>query len=112
MYFSVVGENSLGLRFLTGQEAGHAFLLVVGLEAVAEQLFLDLDLFAVFLGLLGHFNGEVDLLDDVLKISVPLWIVSMILDRKKYCLMVPGAFLVDNWMGPFLAPELEEAELS
>ena len=44
LWFSlVVGEHCLGLRLLTAQEAGHAFLLVMSLEAVAEQLLFDFD---------------------------------------------------------------------
>ena len=52
---SVVGEYGLGLRLFLGQEAGHAFHLVMGLEAVAEQLFLHLN---------GLLDGQADALVD------------------------------------------------
>ena len=47
----VVRENRLRFRLLAAQEAAHALDLVVGLEAVAEQLFLDLN---------GLLNGQAD----------------------------------------------------
>ena len=39
----VVRENRLRLRLLAAQEAAHALDLIVGLEAIAEQLLFNLD---------------------------------------------------------------------
>ena len=53
----VVRENRLRLRLLAAQEAAHALDLIVGLEAIAEQLLLDLD---------SLLNGQADAIVDSL----------------------------------------------
>ena len=53
----VVRENRLRFRLLAAQEAAHALDLIVGLEAIAEQLLLDLD---------SLLNGQADTIVDSL----------------------------------------------
>ena len=72
LWFSlVVREHCLGLRLFTAQEAGHAFLLVMSLEAVAEQLLFDFDSLldgeadAVVDSLLAVAHGDGSILGDL-----------------------------------------------
>ena len=68
---SVIGEDSLGLGLLPGEEAGHALHLVVGLEAAAEDLLLDLHalvdghLHPLVDGLLAGAHGDGGVLGDL-----------------------------------------------